>query len=136
MFSSNDKGEKKPHWSESPSVLMDSIRLTSGFRTGSSTPQPQPEPERKTNPGELGVAATGGREGAVQPKLQQAYDVGNNAPQSSWLGDTFRAVGSRFLPGIFDHTYGSKSGGRYNHPGTSTIYNSPSESEAIGENNA
>jgi hypothetical protein len=88
---------------------------------------------RPVVPGATGLAGAAGREGSVQGLLSRSYDAGFHAPQYDFDGEVYRGVKSPYADTFLDHTKGAKWGGRYNAPGLSLIYTSPSASEAAGE---
>lgn len=80
-----------------------------------------------------GVAGAAGREASVQGLLSRSYRAGMNAPQTDYDGEVYRGIKSSYADTFLDHTKGAGSGGRFNAPGESLIYTSPTAAEAAGE---
>lgn len=94
---------------------------------------PPPEHKHPLTPGATGLGGAAGREAAVQGLLSRSYQAGVSAPQGNFDGDVYRGVGSRYADTFLEHSHAARGGGRYNAPGQSLIYTSPSASEAAGE---
>jgi RES domain-containing protein len=92
-----------------------------------------PERNNPLSSAATGVAGAAGREQSVQGLLSRSYRAGLNAPQSDFDGEVYRGIKSRYTDTFLDHTKGAGSGGRFNAPGQSLIYTSPSEAAAVGE---
>lgn len=86
--------------------------------------------------GDDGVAGAAGRNAAVNQQMNAAYNLGYEAPQSSFSGDVYRNVNSSYASTMYDASHGATHGGRYNPSGNQLIYTSPSMVESIGETSA
>ena len=78
-----------------------------------------------------GLGGALGREQYVEAQVRRAGEAAARAPSTVFSGELHRAVPSTRSPTYADHSW--SGGGRYNAPGASTLYTSPSLADLRAE---
>lgn len=104
--------------------VIDGYSLTSANDNSPAADDRSAEDDNGANAALVGRSAARARDNYVGAQTQQITDAVNNAPLSSYNGDVYRSVDTRYASSYNNAEYSSP--GRYNNVGESTLYTSES----------
>ena len=87
--------------------------------------------ERQDESAAVGVAGAAGRDHYVGGRIGTAEAAARARVPTAYNGELYRGLDPQFVPTYADHSHGNP--GRYNRPGQSTVYTTPTMNDLQAE---